>query len=60
MSMHHVVNFFHVVGVSVSTRQVKGWLRILSVALEGDLKALDLVNDSTIIIWSCVTACLYF
>ena len=48
------------VGVSVVTRQLKGWLRILSVALEGDLKALDLVNDSAIIIWSCVTACLYF
>ena len=56
---HHVVNFFHMVGVSVFTRQLKGWLRILSVALKEDLKAFDLVNDSTIIIWSCLTACLY-
>ena len=41
-SGHHVVNFFYLAGVSVSHRI---WLRILSVALEEELKVLNFAND---------------
>ena len=40
-SSHHVVNFFHLVRVSVSIRAHRKWLRILCVALEEKLKVLD-------------------
>ena len=38
---HHAVNLFHLAGVSVSTRQLRIWLKILSIALEKELKFLD-------------------
>ena len=43
-SGHHVVNFFHSVGFSVSTEQLKVWLRVLSIALEEELKVLDFAS----------------
>ena len=43
-SGHDGANIFHLVGVSISTRQLRGiWLRILSIALEEELKVLDFV-----------------
>ena len=40
-SGQHAVNFFHLVGVSVSTNSSRIWLRILSVALEEVFKVLE-------------------
>jgi len=41
-SGHHVVNFFHLVGVSVSYRTAQRIkLRILPIAVEEELKVLD-------------------
>ena len=41
-SGHHVDNFLHLVGVSLSTKQLRGYgSRVLSVALEEELKVLD-------------------
>ena len=42
-SGHRVVNFFHLVRVSVPAKQLKGHPRILSIVLEGKLKLLDFV-----------------
>ena len=43
-SGHHAVNFFLLVGVSVSYKTAhRIWLRILSTALEEELKVLDFV-----------------
>ena len=40
----HTANFFHLVGVSVSAKQLKRtWLRILSIVLKQELKVLDFV-----------------
>ena len=39
----HVVNFFLLVGVLVFAKHPKIWLRILFIALEGELKVLDFV-----------------
>ena len=60
-SGHQVVSFLHLVGVSVSTRQLIGYGSILSAALEEELKTVhdSLLHDKTIIIWSC-TAFLCF
>ena len=52
-SGHQVVSFLHLVGVSVSTRQLIGYGSILSAALEEELKTVhdSLLHDKTII-WS--------
>ena len=40
----HTTNFFYLVGVSVSAKQLKrAWLRILSIILKEELKVLDFV-----------------
>ena len=42
-SGHYIVNFFHLVGVSVSIKTAcRIWLRILSIAFEEEIKVLDL------------------
>ena len=53
-SGHQVVSFLHLVGASVSTRQLIGYGSILSAALEEELKTVhdSLLHDKTIIIWS--------
>ena len=39
---HHVVNFFDLVGASISVRQLRGYgLKIWPMALEEELKVLD-------------------
>ena len=41
-SAHHVVNFFHLVGgFGIYKTAHRIWLRILSIALEKELKVLD-------------------
>ena len=40
-SGHHVINFFHLMGVSVSLTAHRIWLRVLSIAPEEELKVLD-------------------
>ena len=48
-SGHDGVNIFHLVGVSISTRQLRGiWLGILSIALEEELKGSCLILFSLV------------
>ncbi|CAI9159853.1 unnamed protein product [Rangifer tarandus platyrhynchus] len=62
---HHVVNFFHLVGVSVSTRQLTGrGSECCLLAVEQELKVLDYaLNEDVVIVWSplfFVFACSHF
>ena len=44
LAVHHVVNFSHLIGISVSAKTAyRTWLMILSIALEEELKVLDFV-----------------
>ena len=60
LSGHHAVNFLYLVGISVSTTAHRIWLRILSIALEKDLKLLALLTDFAAMGMSCLTAFLCF
>ena len=54
---HHVVNFFHLVGVSVSTRQLTGCgSECCLLALEQELNVLDYaLNEDVVIVWFPLT-----
>ena len=66
-SSHRAVNFFHQIGVSVSIRQLGYgciiWLRILSIALEKELKAFNFaywLNYYCFVLFDCFPLLLYF
>ena len=62
-SGHHVVNFFQLVGVSVSTTAHRIQLRILSIALEEELKVLDFaswLNYYYLVSFDCFPLFLHF
>ena len=43
-SGHHVVNFFYLLGISVSTKQLKGYgSEYYLIALKEDLRGLDFI-----------------
>lgn len=61
-SGHHLVNFFHLVGISISTRQLTGHgSEYCLLAIEKELKELDYaLNEYVITVWSPLTVLLCF
>ena len=44
VSGHHVVNFLHLVGVSICKTAPRTWMGMLHIALEEELEVLDYVQ----------------